>query len=528
MNKTIINPILPGFYPDPTACCVDGVYYVVNSSFVYFPGLPVFKSTDLCNWEQIGNVIDRPEQMTFLNQSTSRGLFAPCIRYNNGTFYCICTNVDEGGNFFVTAKDPAGPWTKPVFMPKAGGIDPSFFFDDDGTCWYVGTHPAPEGCKYNGNWEIYIQKVNLENGDLEGEAKGIWRGALKDCIWPEGPHIYKINGWYYLLHAEGGTGPEHAVMVARTKSLDEPFVGKPANPILTHRHLGMGADIVYVGHADLFEDKNGKWWLVLLASRPYSNDGNRPRYCNMGRETFMVPVMWEDDWPWASWKTGLVEKEYDTDGNVLRRYDAKLEKKLPARKNVFTKPELDYEWISLRNRNPEKVFVKDNALVLKGAEDLGSLKEASFVARRQIDFSYDAETIMDAELPNDGNAAGLSCFQNEDFFYNLQIANKGGKLVVQVLLREKGEYKVLVEKALPVVSTSSITELPSPTEVAGFTLSVSQNLQKLSFYCNGELLLADADASMLSVEKAGGFVGTVIGMFAAGEGAEARFKSFEM
>ena len=119
MNKTILNPILPGFYPDPTACCVDGVYYVVNSSFVYFPGLPIFKSTDLCNWEQIGNVIDRAEQMTFLGASTSRGLFAPCIRYNKGKWYCICTNVSGQGNFFVTAKDPAGPWSKPVYMPKA-------------------------------------------------------------------------------------------------------------------------------------------------------------------------------------------------------------------------------------------------------------------------------------------------------------------------------------------------------------------------------------------------------------------------
>ena len=173
MNTTIINPIRPGYYPDPSWCAVDGTYYLVNSSFVCFPGLPIFKSTDLCNWEQIGNIIDRHEQMTFLGDGISRGLFAPSIRYNqfNKKFYCICTNVDNGGNFFVTADKPEGPWSTPVWIRKAPGIDPSLFFDDDGTAWYCGTRPAPEGVQWNGNWEVYISKIDLKTGDFIGETK---------------------------------------------------------------------------------------------------------------------------------------------------------------------------------------------------------------------------------------------------------------------------------------------------------------------------------------------------------------------
>ena len=167
MATRIINPVLSGFYPDPSICVAEGNYYLVCSSFAYFPGLPIFKSKNGYKWEQIGNIIDRAEQMDFSGAGVSRGLFAPTIRYNNGKFYCICTQVDKLGNFFVTAENPQGPWSNPIPIPKAQGIDPSLFFDDDGSVWYVGTRPAPEGPKYNGNWEIWIQKINLENSKMK-------------------------------------------------------------------------------------------------------------------------------------------------------------------------------------------------------------------------------------------------------------------------------------------------------------------------------------------------------------------------
>ena len=163
---TIKNPIRPGFYPDPSVCRAGNKYYLVNSSFNYCPGLPIFESENLSEWKQIGNAIDRTSQLDFSNALMTRGLFAPTIRYNKGKFYIICTQVDKVGNFFISADDPAGPWSDPVVIEGAEGIDPSLFFDDDGTVWYIGTRPAPEGPKWNGNWEIWVQRIDLATGKL--------------------------------------------------------------------------------------------------------------------------------------------------------------------------------------------------------------------------------------------------------------------------------------------------------------------------------------------------------------------------
>ena len=203
------NPVLSGFYPDPSICRVGEDYYMVNSSFAYFPGIPVFHSRDLAHWEQIGNALDREEQLPLSGSEISRGIFAPTIRYHEGTYYIITTNVDHGGNFVITAQDPKGPWSVPHYLGDAAeGIDPSLFFDEDGKCYYVGTRPNPSGVRHNGDWEIWIEELDLHAMCLKGAGTAVWKGALKDCIWPEGPHLYKKDGWYYLMIAEGGTGPE--------------------------------------------------------------------------------------------------------------------------------------------------------------------------------------------------------------------------------------------------------------------------------------------------------------------------------
>ena len=218
-NATFTNPILPGFYPDPSICRVDDDYYLVTSTFAYFPGVPIFHSRDLIHWEQIGNILDRDSQLPLAGADVSQGIFAPTLRYHDGTFYMITTNVSSAlGNFFVTATDPAGPWSDPYPLGSEG-IDPSLFFDDDGTCWYCGTKPRREGARYFGDNEIYIQKLDLETKQLTGESYPAWHGALRQVEWPEGPHIYKKDGWYYLLITEAGTAHHHAVSVARSKSL---------------------------------------------------------------------------------------------------------------------------------------------------------------------------------------------------------------------------------------------------------------------------------------------------------------------
>jgi len=525
MIKKIINPILPGFYPDPSVCAAEGAFYIVNSSFSYFPGLPIFKSTDCCHWEQIGNIIDRPGQLDFTGAGVSRGLFAPTIRYYNGKYYCICTLVDTLGNFFVTADKPEGPWSDPIAIEGAEGIDPSLFFDDDGTVWYTGTRPAPEGVKYNGNWEIWVQKLDINTGKLLGEPKGIWRGALKNCEWPEGPHIYKINGKYYLLHAEGGTGPDHAVTIARSDAVDGEWVGKKANPILTHRHLGMGAGVIYVGHADLFQDNMGKWWMVLLASRPYGNgdknSADKGRYCNMGRETFLVPVKWEEDWPVVSWETGLVEQAYDTVGHVVKRTDSDSDAVVFPECDDFNEKELAGYWLSLRARNPEYVNCTDKkgCLRLYGSGKMTEAGDTAFVARRQSAFSYEASTQVKLHFANDNDCAGLVCFQSEKFNYRLQVKLSKKILVLQLIKAAGGDDEVMAEEVITGGSKS--------TEIVLRVIAAKQNLKFEYGYDERNMnVLADkVDGSILSVEKAGGFVGTIIGMFAEA-GADNSNKEF--
>ena len=491
MATRIINPVLPGFYPDPSICEAKGYYYLVCSSFSYVPGLPVFRSKNLVTWEQIGNVIDRSEQLDFTGAGVSRGLFAPTIRYYDEKFYCICTQVDKLGNFFVTADKPEGPWSNPIPIEGAEGIDPSLFFDDDGTSWYIGTRP--------------------ETGKLLGQSKGIWRGALRDCVWPEGPHIYKINGIYYLIHAEGGTGPDHAVCVARCETIDGEWKGKPSNPILTHRHLGSTAGIRNVGHADLV-CAEGKWWMCCLASRPYGEPGKR--VCNMGRETFLVPVRWEDGWPFASWETGLIEQAYSLSGHVVQRDIDDADAVSFPMIDDFNTPDLASYWLSLRKRDPEYINCKENSGVLRlyGGEPVTGEGNVTMVMRRQTGFSFEASCKADFNFYDNEDAAGIICFQNEKFNYRLQLTLKGKIILLQLIKAAGGDDEVLAEE----VMTGGRKNVP-------IVMRVVAEHQKLRFEYgpderNMYVLTDNVDASILSTEAAGGFVGTLVGMFAVSGG----------
>ena len=246
--RTFSNPILSGFYPDPSICRVGDDYYLVNSSFEYFPGVPIFHSKDLVHWRQIGYCLTRKSQVPLDRIQSSGGIYAPTLRYYDGTFYMVTTNVYGGGNFYVTAKNPAGLWSEPVWFHD-GGIDPSLFFDDDGKVYYT---------RHEGMGDGYIaqQFLNLETGRLEGPLKNIWRGT--GGVWPEGPHLYKIRGKYFLMIAEGGTSYDHMVTIARSDSPFGPFESNPNNPILTHRNR-TDHPIQALGHADFVETPDG-WW----------------------------------------------------------------------------------------------------------------------------------------------------------------------------------------------------------------------------------------------------------------------------
>jgi len=266
------NPIIAGFYPDPTIIRVGSDFYAAMSSFAYFPGVPIFHSRDLVNWTQIGNILDRPSQLNVDSAGVSRGIFAPSLSYHDGTFYMITTLVDRGGNFFVTAKNPAGPWSDPVWLSEIDGIDPSFFFDDDGKTYILNNGPPVGTALYDGHRAIWMQEHDMAARKLVGPRSVIVNGGVdlaKKPIWIEAPHIFKRNGTYYLICAEGGTADQHSEVVFRSTSVHGPYVPYKGNPILTQRHLDSGRTfpVETTGHADFVDTPAGEWWAVLLGTR---------------------------------------------------------------------------------------------------------------------------------------------------------------------------------------------------------------------------------------------------------------------
>ena len=532
----IKNPILPGFYPDPSICRAGNKFYLVNSSFNYFPGLPIFESENLSEWVQIGNAIDRESQFDFSGAFITRGLFAPTIRYNKGKFYIICTLVDKIGNFFISADNPAGPWSDPIVVEGAEGIDPSLFFDDDGTVWYIGTRPAPEGPKWNGNWEIWVQRIDLETGKLYGKDTGIWRGALKKCIWPEGPHIYKIGGKYLLLHAEGGTSIQHAVCVAACDTIEGEWVGNPCNPILTHRNMGKRANIVNVGHGDLVDTPDGKWWMVCLASRPQGKGENR--VSPLGRETFIVPVEFEDGWPLATPDTGKIADEYNVDGSVSAGGDVSnseicalngtVSEESYSFKDNFSENKIAFPWLSLRGRKADcyslsarkgwlRLFANGDALT-----DTGN---TNFFGVRQQVFDYELSVDLDC-TPESNETAGIALIQSEKYQYRMELFFDN-EARIRVIKVEKGESTILAEKSVKnTVGGSGFIRLKSVCKNQKLSFSFSVCSQKSSDESETFAQLAEnCDSTILSTERAAGFVGNVLGLFVTGSNGD-RYADF--
>ncbi len=542
------NPIKSGFYPDPSICRVGEDFYLVNSSFAYFPGVPIFHSKDLANWEQIGNILDRNEQIPLMGCGHSQGIYAPTLRYYDGVFYMITTNVSAadslnqpelGGNFIVTATNPAGPWSKPYFLGKdAQGIDPSLFFDDDGTCYFCGTRPNHNGEKFSGDWEIWVQKLDVETMQLTGGAIPVWNGAMRDVIWPEGPHIYKINDWYYLMHAEGGTGPDHCIAVARSKNIFGPYKGYPSNPVLTHRHLGKAYPIRYVGHGDLVNvpaemtvSGEEKWYISCLASRPC--DG----YTLMGRETFLAEVTWEDGWPVVNPGIGKLTDELIIDLPVC-------DNEKQQTKYTFNTKTLPAQMLMLRNPDETLYSLTDNPGFLRMPLKTVSLQEQdtpSFVGLRQTAFSFKAFAGFQFLPKQDGETAGLSLMQSNQFHFKLQIVRKENMAVAQAVMVQAKEFngtltgdgvkaemeeEILAETSLG--QANEITDYITEIKVDGIHLAAYVEVHFKDNIRNTKINLSNTiGIEALSSEIAGGFVGNVIGIFTYSPKETDTFADFE-
>ena len=502
------NPVLAGYYPDPSVTRVGDKYYLVNSTFTHWPGIPIHESRDLVHWKLIGHALNDPKQVNFDNLRVSAGVFAPAIEYHDGTFYVINTLVDAGGNFFVTAKDPRGPWSDPVWLKEIDGIEPSFFFDEDGKAYVVNNGP-PEGTPlYDGHRAIWIQQFDVAAQKLTGPRQVIVNGGVdltRKPIWIEGPHLYRINGWYYLMCAEGGTERNHSEVIFRSKSPWGPFAPYAANPILTQRDLPADRPdaVTNSGHADLIQMKDGSWWALFLASRPY-----RDYLFNTGRETFLLPVTWQDGWP------------------IILGHGKAIPTTLPGPKAMkpratgdalagnFTRREdfrgahgLGPEWITVYTpRKALPVTTHELGLFVAPERDttLADRRNAGFIARRQQHQHFDASTEL---MPTAAKVeSGLAAFQNETHWYFLGQRLRGEQVEVFLQRAAAGAPAVVAR-----------TSLPRPKD-GKLRLRISGDGGAYSFYYDAgsgwHPLLEKDDATFLSTEIAGGFVGTVIGPYA--------------
>ena len=494
--KTYSNPIMPGFYPDPSICRKDDDYYLVTSTFSYFPGVPIFHSKDLVHWEQIGNVLDRASQLNLLGCAYSDGIYAPTIRYHQGVFYMITTNVRGCGNFYVTATDPKGPWSDPILV-DAEGIDPSLFFED-GKAYYIGQQlKGKETSKYEGQCEIWIQELDITTGKWIGEKKVIWDGSVRGTVWQEGPHLYKKDGYYYVMIAEGGTSINHSEVIARSRSIYGPYESNPNNPILTHRHFGKNYPITSVGHADIIEAHDGSWWMVHLGCRPSNG-----KYCNLGRETFLTNVTWEDGWPIINIGKGCTEIEMPAPSFIGKHY---------FEENAcdhFENDALGFKWLCLRtpdeqmyNLNRRKGYL---SLKLR-PQTIFENENPSVALIRQRHKYFKVSTALEFTPETEAETAGLIMIQNND--YNIRFERKllNGLQSLVVIQRQSGQDEL--------IGQCLYDEKRIYLEIIGYD-------QKLVFrYGNREgklqTLIEDVDAKLLSTEVAGGFVGTCIGMYAS-------------
>lgn len=511
-GREYANPILQGFYPDPSITRVGDDYYLVNSTFTWFPGIPVFHSRDLVNWTQIGNAIDRPGQLDFKNLGLSRGVFAPDISWHDGTFYILNTCVDCGDNFVITAKNPAGPWSDPVWLPEInGGIDPSLFFGEDGSAWLVNNLPPPGEPLYDGHRAIWIQRFDTEALKLAGPRTLLLNGGVRPeekPIWIEGPHIFRKDGWYYLIAAEGGTAEGHSQVVLRSRAVTGPYEPFAGNPILTQRDLprDRARPITSAGHADFVDTATGQWWTTFLATRPYADD-----FYNTGRETFLMQVHWEGGWPvitkpsqaipWTAAKPdlpGSARPSMPTNGAFLVR-------------DEFSTSALPYHWMMMRNPRETWWKLEAGSLELRARPvALGDNGNPSFLARRQQHINAMATTAVHF-VPSKGGEAGIVALQSDEFWYFLAIGDDNGRPVLR-LKRRAGPTDpvtgVTLEQApLPTLGSKPI-QLRIDAKGASYDFSWSSDGKRWIAVAKG------VDGTILSTKRAGGFVGATFGVHA--------------
>ncbi|NUW41270.1 glycoside hydrolase family 43 protein [Nonomuraea rhodomycinica] len=525
---TFRNPVLPGCYPDPSICRAGDDFYLVTSSFAYFPGIPLFHSRDLVSWRQLTHVLDRPGPLSLEGLDVSDGIWAPTIRHHDGTFYVVSTlarNRQGSVTFVVTADDPAGPWSDPVPL-EAEGIDPSLFFDDDGRCWLTACRDAVE--PGGGPGELWMRELDLDRLKLVGPTHVLWHGAVRGA-WVEAPHLYKRDGVYHLIAAEGGTEGNHSVTAARSDAVTGPYVTDPRSPLLTHRHRGQDEPVQNVGHVDLVDTPDGETWAVALGVRPIEGTHT------LGREVFLVPVSWDARGPVFAPETGGVrlserlpsiatggpdskrlpsiatggpddDAEHSDDPERERRDDA-----APVRER-FDGPVPGLEWNSLRGPVHDRVRPSADGGGLDLAlspEPLSSTGVPTFLGRRQRHVRFHARARIGFSAAHPAQEAGIAVFQNQDHHATLALTvDGGGRPRVVLTVRQAGTSTRLA--SAPVAAGEAVLAVEGDEDRYTFRFQDPGTDRWTS--------LAGVERSFFSTERAGGFVGVYLGLYATGNG----------
>jgi alpha-N-arabinofuranosidase len=495
------NPVVTGFYPDPSVCRANGKYYMVCSSFQFFPGVPLFESEDLLNWKQIGNVLTRESQLPLSSSATSGGIYAPTIRFEAGRFYMVVTNVSNIGNFYVYTDDIYGEWSDPIKVEQ-GGIDPSLYFED-ARAYFCSNGDDPK----TGISGIQLCEIDINTGKKLTESRFIWYGSGGRFV--ESPHIYKIGGKYILLTAEGGTEYGHMVTYAVADDIFGEYSGYDKNPVLTNRNLG-GYPIQGVGHADLIEDNNGNYWLLHLGFRQQDRYKN---YHHLGRETFLTPVTFGED----GYFTAGATHDMTGSGTVLAETETDRfpEGTVQTFRNIYTQENTDFgiDYLYIRNPVTENYTLTPEKITLRGTDKrLSEAASPTFIGLRQKEFDADIcvnmHLIPTAPL---GGAGGLTIYMDEDHHFDLHAEKIPTGLCV-LALQNIGTIKYSLMKYVEVTSDS-------------VELRITADRFNYSFYANGEYL-GTAPSKYVSTEVAGGFTGVIIGLYA--ENAVAEFDGFKI
>ncbi|MCG8697460.1 MAG: glycoside hydrolase family 43 protein [Bacteroidales bacterium] len=508
--ETYNNPVIPGFHPDPSVCRVGEDYYLVNSSFEWFPGIPIYHSKDLVNWKPIGHVLTRPSQLKMVDNKFSSGVWAPTIRYHEGTFYVTATCMRCGRNFYVSSDKPEGPYSDPIYIDAPNGIDPSFYFDEEGRAWFSANR-KPKEREWEGHTVIYVQEIDIKTGELLGERYDLTTGFDEKARATEGPHIYKVDNHYYMVCAEGGTWEDHAISLFRSEKITGPYEPVHNNLVLTHRHL-KDNPVTSTGHADLVQTQNGEWWAVLLGVRPLE-DRN---HWSLGRETFLVPVEFKDS-------TFVFAPEHQ---------QVMLEDKRPNlpwtpveinHSDDFSSNTLDFKWNFLRTPLTKWHSLSNTPGWLEinlRPETVKTFCNPSFIARRFQHHQFTALTKLKFEPKADNETAGLVAMQNHHCHYRLVLSKTSEQQFVKLYKVYNKSRKIQTEQVIDSVAYAG-NEVVFGMKVSGMDVMFSYGKNKESLQDIGGV----NSVLPFSSRAAGGFIGAYVGMYASSNGEESDNKA---